>query len=63
MNHELTQEELLAKKDAEIAYLKAEVELLKKIELQERQVKNNKLASGTVFMLIENINDQEKGHR
>ena len=39
LKHELTQEELLAKKDAEIAYLKAEVELLKKIELRERQVK------------------------
>lgn len=55
LKHELTQEELLAKKDAEIAYLKAEVELLKKIELQERQVKNNKLSSGIVFILIQNI--------
>jgi len=33
---ELTQEELISKKDAEIAYLKAEIELLKKLELRER---------------------------
>jgi len=32
LKRELTNEELLAKKDAEIAYWKAEAELLKKIE-------------------------------
>ena len=56
LKHELTQEELLAKKDAEIAYLKSEVELLKKIELRERQVKNNKLPSNIVFSIIQDIN-------
>ena len=38
LNRDLTVEEILAKKDAEIAYLKAELELIKKLELQERQV-------------------------
>lgn len=52
---ELTQEEIIAKKDAEIEYLKAEVELLKKLELIERQVKNNKLVSSEVFTIIETI--------
>ena len=43
LKRELTIEEIIAKKDAEIAYWKAEAELLKKIELQERQVKNGRL--------------------
>ena len=38
LNRELTIEEIIAKKDAEIEYLKAELELIKKLELQERQV-------------------------
>jgi len=58
IQHELTQEELLAKKDAEIAYLRSEVELLKKIELRERQVKNNKLPSNVIFMIIQDINEK-----
>lgn len=58
LKHELTQEDLLAKKDAEIAYLKSEVELLKKIELRERQVKNNKLPSNVIFLIIQNINEK-----
>jgi len=49
---ELTQEELIARKDAEIAYLKAEVELLKKLELRERQVNNYKLSAAEAFELI-----------
>lgn len=35
LKRELTQEEILAKKDAEIAYWKVEAELLRKIDLQE----------------------------
>lgn len=58
LKHELTQEDLLAKKDAEIAYLKSEVELLKKIELRERQVKNNKLPSNVIFLIIQDINEK-----
>ena len=50
---ELTIEEILAKKDAEIEYLKAELELIKKLELEERQVINSKLPSYRIFSLIE----------
>lgn len=52
---ELTIEEILAKKDAEIEYLKAELELIKKLELEERQVINSKLPSYRIFSLIESV--------
>lgn len=52
---ELTIEEILSKKDAEIEYLKAELELIKKLELGERQVINNKLPSYKIFDLIRSI--------
>lgn len=52
INRELTLEEILAKKDAEIEYLKAELELVKKLEVSERRVKNNKLKPSKVFELI-----------
>ena len=55
IKHELTINEILAKKDAEIAYWKAEAELLKKIELQERQVKSGNLNSSIMFMIIHHI--------
>ena len=55
LKRELTVDEIIAKKDAEIAYWKAEAELLKKLELQERQVKNSKLSSATIFKIIQNI--------
>lgn len=55
LKRELTVEEIIAKKDAEIAYWKAEAELLKKIELQERQVKDNRLNASSIFKLIQNI--------
>jgi len=55
IKHELTINEILAKKDAEIAYWKAEAELLKKIELQERQVKSVNLNSSIIFMIIHHI--------
>lgn len=55
LKRELTVEEIIAKKDAEIAYWKAEAELLKKIELQERQVKDNRLNAASIFKLIQNI--------
>lgn len=55
LNRELTIEEVLAKKDAEIEYLKAELELIKKLELQERQVINKKLSSSKIFKLIQNL--------
>lgn len=52
LKRELTVDEIIAKKDAEIAYWKAEAELLKKIELQERQVKNTKLSAALIFRII-----------
>lgn len=48
----LTTEEIIAKKDAEIHYLKAELKLIKKLELEEIQVINNKLPSYRIFDLI-----------
>ena len=55
LNRELTIEEIIAKKDAEIEYLKAELELIKKLELQERQVKNSKLSPSSIFVIIQHI--------
>ena len=55
LNRELTIEDIIAKKDAEIEYLKAELELIKKLELQERQVINKKLPSAKIFKLIQNL--------
>jgi transposase InsO family protein len=52
---ELTTEEIIAKKDAEIEYLKAELELIKKLELEERRVINNKLPACKVFDLIKYV--------
>lgn len=45
--------EIIERKDAEISYLKAELEIVKKLELNERQVKNNKLEPWRIFSLIE----------
>ncbi|MGL4451226.1 MAG: IS3 family transposase [Sarcina sp.] len=56
---ELTPEEVLKRKDAEIAYLKAEIDLLKKLEMSEREVKN-KLSSSAVYKLIEDMNKKFK---
>ena len=55
LDRELTIEEILAKKDAQIEYLKAELELIKKLELQERQVINKKLPTCKIFELIQNL--------
>lgn len=52
---ELTDKEIIAKKDAELAYLKAELELVKKLDLEERQVMNKKLLSVKIFELINNV--------
>ena len=50
---ELTEKEIVKKQAAEIAYLKAEIDLLKKLELSEREVKDNRLASSAIYELIE----------
>ena len=55
LNRELTLEEISAKKDAEIEYLKAELELVKKLEISERQVENSKLKPSKIFELISNL--------
>lgn len=52
---ELTKDEIIEKKNAEIEYLKAEVELLKKLELRERQVRKGNLIAAEAFSLIESI--------
>lgn len=60
LKRELSKDEIIARKDAEIEYLKAEVEMLKKLELCERQVKRNKLATTDAFGLIESIADSSR---
>lgn len=53
LERELSSTEIIERKDAEIAYLKAELEIVKKLELNERRVKNNKLEPWRIFSLIE----------
>ena len=55
LNLDLRLEEILAKKDAETEYLKAELELVKNLEISERQVRNHRLKLIKVFGLIKNI--------
>lgn len=52
---ELSKDDIILKQNAEIEYLKAEIELLKKLELRERQVKKGRLAASEIFNLIEKI--------
>ncbi|CUU50355.1 hypothetical protein BCD96_004488 [Clostridium beijerinckii] len=60
---ELTKDDIIAKQNAEIEYLKAEVELLKKLELQERQVRKGKITAAEAFKLIENlVNNSQIDH-
>jgi putative transposase len=51
----LTQAELLQRKEAEIQYLKAEIELLKKLDAKERTVINHKLKPNDVFNTISSV--------
>ena len=57
---ELTKDEIIVKQNAEIEYLRAEVELLKKLELQERQVRKGKVTAAEAFSLIESITTNSK---
>jgi len=50
---ELSPDEIISRQKAEIEYLKAEVELLKKLELAERKVINGKLQQSCIFKIIE----------
>lgn len=51
----ITKDEIIEKQNSEIEYLKAEVDLLKKLELHESQVKKCKLVAVQAFMLIKSI--------
>jgi len=53
LERSLTQEELLQRKDAEIQYLRAEVELLKKLDAKERKVIKQRLRPIEIFNIIE----------
>ena len=57
---ELTKDEIIEKQKAEIEYLKSEVELIKKLELHERQVRKGKLIAAEAFKLIESISKSLK---
>lgn len=57
---ELIKYELILKQNAEIEYLKAEIELLKKLELQEMQVRKGKVTAAEAFSLIESITANSK---
>lgn len=59
-NAEMTPDKIIAKQKAEIEYLKAEVELLKKLELAERKVIKGKLQPTLVFGIIEDIVTKNK---
>ena len=50
-----TIEDIISKKDAEIAYWKAEAELIKKLDTRERSVKNGIIAPNKVYFLIDEI--------
>lgn len=54
----ITDKELLKKQEAEIAYLKAEIDLLKKFELSERGVKESKLTSSAIYKSIEVLSNK-----
>ena len=56
----LTPEQLVERKDTEIKYLKAEIEMLKKLDKEERQVikKNKKLKPCFIFQLIKSVADK-----
>ncbi|MHC1685868.1 MAG: IS3 family transposase [Clostridiaceae bacterium] len=56
----LTSDELLQRKDAEIKYLKAEVELLKKLDAKERKVINHKLKPSEIFNTIQIVINNHK---
>lgn len=55
LERELSSEEIIEKKDAEIAYLKAELELVKKLELKERLVIKGKLKPTIIYSLITSV--------
>jgi len=59
IKHELSIEEIIAKKDSEIQFGKLK-RTIKKIELQERQVKSGSLRISSIFTLIQNTLSKSK---
>lgn len=55
LNRELLPEEIIERKDAEIAYLKAELELVKKLDLKERSVRKEKIETPIIYDLISSV--------
>ncbi len=52
---ELTKDDIINRQNSEIAYLKAELELVKKLELEERRVITRRISSSQIFKLIEEV--------
>ncbi len=63
LSRELTLEEIIAKQKAEIEYWKTEANILKKLELSERQVRKNKLQPALIFELIRSTVDTLKANK
>ena len=52
LQRELTKDEIIERLESKLKYIEAENEFLKKLELQERQVRSNKLFAAEKFELI-----------
>ncbi len=55
LERKLTDIEIIERKDAEIAYLRSELSIVKKLDLNESQVRDGNLESRTIFPLIEKL--------
>lgn len=60
LNRELSPKEIIERKDAEIAYLKAELELVKKLDLKERSVRKGKIKTPIIYDLISSVINEYK---
>jgi transposase InsO family protein/transposase len=52
LKHELTNEDIIRRQQAEIEYLRAELDLVKKLELEERRVITDKLPPAYAYQII-----------
>ncbi len=55
LERKLTDIEIIERKDTEIAYLRSELSIVKKLDLNERQVRDGNLESRTIFPLVEKL--------
>ncbi len=64
LEREVTKDDIIRRQQAEIEYLREELELVKKLELEERGVIKGKLPPAYVYQIIRNTLDklQEKGY-